>query len=90
MSDGSITVLATVGSADAWVAKLNQGGIVQWQKDLTTDSLVGGSFEILVPAETESYTTDDVLVFGRKLDIGAGPLNADVIGVVIAFNLFPR
>ena len=84
MSDGSITVLATVGFADAWVAKLNQGGIVQWQKDLTTDSLVGGSFEILVPAETESYTTDDVLVFGRKQDLGAGPLNADVIGVVIA------
>jgi hypothetical protein len=84
MSDGSITVRATVGSADAWVAKLNQGGIVQWQHDLTTDSFSGGSFEILVPAETESYTTDDVLVFGRKLDIGAGPLNADVIGVVIA------
>lgn len=84
MPDGTLTVLVTVGT-DAWVASLNQNGIIQWQHNLTTDSALGGYFELVDPAETESYTTSDVMVFGFKGDVplpfGAG--NLDVLATVI-------
>ena len=85
MPNGTLTALATVGSGSAWVASLDQDGVIQWQHDLTTDSSLGGSFELVDPAATESYTTSNVMVFGEKADL-AHPFGAsmfDVFAIVI-------
>jgi hypothetical protein len=67
MPDGTLAVLASIGTSEYWVASINQGGIIQWENRLSTDSVSGAiQLELVDPSRTESYTTSRVVVIGKK------------------------
>jgi len=84
MPGGALSLMAGVDFAEGWIASINQGGILQWQKHLSSDSPLGGTFELVVPDQTEFYSSSDVMVYGKKNDFGLAEDNiADVFAVIV-------